>query len=227
MDGSENQGQDVDTNSSQGGADGTGTGEKSGDVTVGTVSGDAGTSTASEGSIEPGIDWQGRAESAEAKLGEMSVQLASVSDELAQAITQRDALQAAADAALLEPRAVASTATKVRKVKALDNPASAELLALIGEAQSVELVFSDGTAELAGISGQIIEGDAWRVSIVGLALSVPNLIVTGPGPQIVELAGYALFLDGKQVAWARRPDVLRIAPGARMNLSGDVVFSAA
>jgi hypothetical protein len=70
----------------------------------------------------------------------MSVQLASVSDELAQAITQRDALQAAADAALLEPRAVASTATKVRKVKALDNPASAELLALIGEAQSVELV---------------------------------------------------------------------------------------
>jgi hypothetical protein len=228
MDGSENQGQAVDTNSSQGGSDGTGAGEQSGDVTGGSASGDgASANTASEGSSEPVIDWQARAVDAEAKLGDMSVQLASVSDELAQAIAQRDALQAAADAALLEPRALPSTATKMRKVEALGNPALADLLASIKDAQSVELVFSDGTAEIAGISGQIIEGDAWRISPVGLALSVPNLIVTGPGPQIVELGGYALFIDGKQAAWAPRPDVLRIAPGARMNLSGDVVFSAA
>jgi len=199
---------------------GDGSAETNAEGGVGEVTGDGATPAA--------IDWQARAADLEAELSTVSAQLASVSDELADAIAKRDALQAAADAAAAVPRSRASTGSvKLRKVADVDNPSTEDLMAAIAAAGTVELLFTDGAREISGMPARVIEGAAWQVSIIGVALALPQLIVTGPGPQIIELKGYALFLDGKQAAWAARPDVLRIAPGATMNLAGDVVFAAA
>lgn len=101
-----------------------------------------------------------------------------------------------------------------------------DLLALIGGAEIVELVFSNGTREIAGIDPMVISGDAWGIGIAGLQLRVPELIVDGPAGRKAPylLAGYGLLLDGELVAYRARGDVLAIAPGARMNLAPDVVF---
>lgn len=55
---------------------------------------------------------------------------------------------------------------------------------------------------------------------------MPSLLVEGPGPgdRPYEIAGYGLMLDGDQVAWRDRPDVLRVGPGQRIDLTGDVIF---
>ena len=101
-----------------------------------------------------------------------------------------------------------------------------DLLALIGGADIVELVFSNGKREIAGIDPMLISGDAWGIGIAGLQLRVPELMVHGPagGKAPYLLAGYGLLLDGELAAYGARGDVLAIAPGARMNLAQDVVF---
>lgn len=97
------------------------------------------------------------------------------------------------------------------------------LKALIDDADTIELVFSDGRSELPGIAPRMIEDGAWRETAGGLKLQVPSLEVRG-GDQTVELAGYALLLDGDQVAWSARSDRLTIRSGMTINLKDDVVF---
>lgn len=159
---------------------------------------------------------------AEALLTEVQVQLAAVTAE-------RDALQAAAERASAAPKvARAQSGGKARKVAVMANPKADELLEAIAAAETVEVVFSDGARELVQIPALVVSGTVWAKMIGGLALRVPELLVYGPavGQTSWPLAGYGLFLDGKQAAWAARADVLQIGGGMQVNLRDDVIFPA-
>lgn len=143
---------------------------------------------------------------------------------------ERDALQAQIDAAAAAPKAKrAAPAAKARKAGPMDNPKADELIAAIGEADLVELVFSDGKNELAGVAALEVSGNAWAKVIGGVALRLPELLVSGAaeGASGWPLKGYALFLDGKQAAWGPRPETLVLGGGRKFNLREDVIFPAA
>lgn len=148
-----------------------------------------------------------------------------VSSELDDAKAERDTALAKLAKLDAEPKA-RSVAAKVRKVGPVkDQPSGQDLAELIGMADTVELAFSDGKKELA-IEPRMISGKAWVMTAVGLQLRLPEFPVTGPATGPVSLAGYGLFLDGQQVAWASRGDALEVPPGRRMDLRSDVVFPA-
>ena len=167
-------------------------------------------------------------------IGALSERVGDLETAHGEVTAERDALQEKLSHAEKAPKAKTVAAPTRRKVGPLkDQPepsqeASAELLAIIREATTVDLVFSDGRQELAGLPAKRIEGDAWalRGSIAGVRLKGVELMVHGPahGGSPYMLAGYGLVLDGKQVAWAPRPEVLAIGPNQQVNLSDDVVF---
>lgn len=102
-----------------------------------------------------------------------------------------------------------------------------DLLSMIASADDVQLLFSDGAKEIPGLLPVRIEGDAWvkrgnSVLLSGLA----ELIIHGAaiGGQEYSIAGYALFVDGKQAAWSERFEPLTVAPGARVSIKDDVIF---
>lgn len=122
------------------------------------------------------------------------------------------------------PKAKSGVA-KARKVGPVkDQLSPSGLLELIGAANVVELAFSDGKKELS-IPARQISGRAWIVNAVGLKLQLPEFIVEGPDGGAQSLAGYGLFLDGEQVAWAARPDVMEVVPRRKSDLRHDVVFT--
>jgi predicted RNase H-like nuclease (RuvC/YqgF family) len=114
-----------------------------------------------------------------------------------------------------------------RKIKALDNGLTGQdLMDAIGEAETVELTFSNGRTEILGIDPLTVSGDAWRLQAGQVLLNVSNLTVHGPavGAPPYPLAGYGLLLDGKLAAYAARSETLTIGGGAQFNLKDDVVF---
>jgi hypothetical protein len=121
----------------------------------------------------------------------------------------------------------AETPAKPRKLGRPKNPADIDrdkLKAAIADAETVEVAFSDGRTEIAGMPPLSIEGDAWRDHHLGQMLREP-VTVTGPaGGSSVTIAGYALLLDGEQVAYTERSDRLAIAPGQKINLADDIYF---
>lgn len=184
----------------------------------------------------PETDWEAVARDVEAKLAEVIderdaalVCFETAENEIAVLTAERDALQAAADKAAAAPKVSrASAGAKARKVGPLENPAKDEMLAAIAGAETVEVVFSDGKLELLQIPALLVSGTAWASVIGGVALRVPELTLHGPamGQNPWPLAGYGLFLDGKQAAWAPRPDTLVIGGGMQVNLRDDVIFPA-
>lgn len=172
-------------------------------------------------------DWA----AAQAAKAEMELQMAAQSALLDEVIKDRDAALAERDAALAKlakmdaaPKARSGVA-KARKVGPVkDQLSPSELLELIGAANVVELAFSDGKKELS-IPARQISGRAWIVNAVGLKLQLPEFIVEGPDGGAQSLAGYGLFLDGEQVAWAPRPDVMEVVPRRKSDLRHDVVFT--
>lgn len=121
----------------------------------------------------------------------------------------------AVDAKLLEP-----------KDDEADKSPAEILLARIAAAETVEIAFSDGKSELLDCPPVAIEGDAWRAGVVGVQLTVPQILLHGPGEgrRPIQLAGYGLLLDGKLAAYRDRGDVLTIAGGSRHNVAPDIVF---
>lgn len=118
------------------------------------------------------------------------------------------------------PKSRAAKAPKPRDCGPLkENFAADDLLELIKGAKRVEVAFSDGKKEISSLPAQVIEGDAWRIGVTGLQLTIP-LEAKGA----VSLAGYGLFLDNKLIAYRARPDVLEISQDHVMQLAGDVVF---
>ncbi len=99
-----------------------------------------------------------------------------------------------------------------------------ELREAIEEAETVEIAFSDGDREIGTIAPAIVSGDAWKVHPRGLMLAKPVTIEGSGAPSSVEIGGYALLIDGKQVAWSERSDKLRVAPGQRVDLVDDIIF---
>lgn len=166
-------------------------------------------------------------------------------DELATLRAENEALKAenadlksARDKANRRARAAEKSAPdKARKVGPMKGsdadgyvrPSSAELRELLKDAETVEVVLSNGHEEILGAGPFSIEGDApWEDTPAGLKLNVPDMTVHGPGlgsKQAVSIEGYGLLVDGKQVAWAPRFDGgLSVGPGQTYQLKDDVVF---
>lgn len=113
------------------------------------------------------------------------------------------------------------------KLKGDEKPLAGEALMLaIAAAETVEIGFSNGKSEIKSLPAQLIQGDAWQLATNGVRLRVPELQVFGPNRDepALSLAGYALLLDGRQVAYAARIDVLPLAPGGTYDLKDDVIF---
>lgn len=81
-----------------------------------------------------------------------------------------------------------------------------ELHELLGQAETVEIAFSDGKSELAGLPAVSVPGAAFEFKRGRVSLNVPDFQITGPADErgARVLKGYALLIDGKQVAWAPR-----------------------
>ncbi|KTT68796.1 DUF7518 family protein [Sphingomonas sanguinis] len=93
----------------------------------------------------------------------------------------------------------------------------------IAKADAVEIVFSDGKREV-GVPPIAVEGAAWKEHAFGLLLDRPVDIVGPDGIGSTSIAGYALLLDDKQVAWRERSMPLQIAPGQRIQIADDILF---
>lgn len=139
---------------------------------------------------------------------------------------KRDATSAR-KAASAAKRALPSAPRKIGRTKG-EPLTLAELREKIAKSDNVELVFSDGNRELRGFEPRTIAGDAWTDTPGGLKLNVPEMLVHGPGAGSTDsahsLAGYALLVDGEQVAWAERPGLLTIGRGGTYDLKDDVIF---
>jgi hypothetical protein len=157
----------------------------------------------------------------------VAVDLEALIEERDTAIAERDAALAELDKLKKAPPKVA-TAPKPAKPRKLgpvaDQPPASELLDAIREAEQVEIAFSNGKTENVGLDPIVVTGDAWAVTAGRLAMTEP-LMLNGPAPgSSFALHGYALILDGKQVAYSQRSDVLTLAGGRQYNLTGDVIF---
>lgn len=120
-------------------------------------------------------------------------------------------------------------ASKPRAIGYIDRDTDmtpAYLFELVDDADLVEIVFSDGKQEVAGLGPVVVEGDAWKMTNTGLKLHVPTLQVHGPaaGKPPYRVTGYALLLDGEQVCWSQRHEQLTIGAGQTFNLADDIVF---
>lgn len=145
-------------------------------------------------------------------------------------LADNERLAAAAKKASTTAKAEKRAAPKLRKVAPLKLKdgvsalTSAELHELIRDADEVEVVFSDGKSEIAGLDAIVVSGDAWRHGPFGLKLDLPELTVTGPARDAYEVDGYGLLIDGDLVAYHKRMDTLRIGANARVSLKDDVIF---
>lgn len=158
-----------------------------------------------------------KASDAERERDDLNAKVAELTE---QAATLSEQIRAASKKA----KAVANPSSKLRKAGPIENPQPSELAELIGMGDQVQVVFSDGKREIGALPALDITGRAWATRVTGLALCIPDLTISTVGGGAADLAGYALFIDGQQVAYAARIDVLRIAPGQTMNISNDVIF---
>ncbi|HQS69734.1 MAG: hypothetical protein B7Y36_08270 [Novosphingobium sp. 28-62-57] len=164
---------------------------------------------------------------AQEEIDQLGLQVTSLTKERDNAVAERDVALAKLAKIDAAPRTRTGKA-KARKCGPLADaglPAPHELLAEIQAADLVEIVFSNGKTEV-GIPPILPSGKVWAVTPVGLQLRVPELPVEGPMAGPVKLAGYGLFLNGEQVAWGPRADVLDVMPGRKMDMRHDVVFPA-
>lgn len=144
---------------------------------------------------------------------------------------ERDAAVARADKAEKGEKSAkaqvtkASAPAKPRKLGPIaDSPASADVFKAISEAEEVEIAFSDGARELVGLTPRKVSGDAWRQHPNGLMLT-KSIEIEGPAlSKSLTIDGYALLIDGKQIAYSRRSSPLQIAPGQRVDLTDDIIF---
>ena len=113
---------------------------------------------------------------------------------------------------LLAEAAERDPGQKAREIGALkDAPLpAAELLALIGKAETVELVASDGRKELLGVPPLKASGpDAFRLLNGQLLLADGtkfHVQSPAPGQRPLSIEGWGLVIDGKLVAYRKRGD---------------------
>lgn len=135
--------------------------------------------------------------------------------ETAEKATKRAKAKVTAGDAPAKPRKLTTAASELDRDALKDAIASAE---------KVEVAFSDGKAEIAGLAPLSVEGDSWKDHTRGLMLRDPVELPPSAAPTSVSVKGYALLLDGKQAAYTERSDPLTIAPGQRVGLTDDIYF---
>ena len=121
----------------------------------------------------------------------------------------------------------ATTPAKPRKFGAIDDGKALvgdDLRKAIDDADEVQIAFSDGTREVLGIPPINVAGDAWGDHQFGTVLKEAATIEGPREGSSVTIDGYALLLDGKQVAYSRRSTPLQVAPGQRVSLANDIIF---
>lgn len=176
-------------------------------------------------------------------LGKLGARVDDLEAELKDATARADKAEGQLAAAAAAPKA--SAAPRGKKPRAIDAKAvksplvvtqddegtvssvAAQLHELVQAAETVEVAFSNGKTELAEVPAVRIEGNAWKVTPVGLQLTIETLIVHGPAANApaFELAGYGLILDGELVHYQPRGDVLQVTGGAQQNVAPDICFS--
>ncbi|WP_308815559.1 hypothetical protein [Sphingomonas sp. GV3] len=158
---------------------------------------------------------------------------ASHDDQILKLTQERDEALARADKAESGEKSAkakltkATTPPKPRKLGAIGDDkglSGDDLRKAITDAKEVQIAFSDGTREVAGIPPINVEGEAWGDHQFGLVLKEAAEIEGPREGSSVTIDGYALILDGKHVAYARRSAPLQVAPGQRVNLKDDIIF---
>lgn len=148
-------------------------------------------------------------------------------EELKAAREELEAAKADAEKAATAPKTARGKASGRKCGPLKGEPlAGAELLELIGAAETVEVLFSNGKTEVAGIAPLTVSGNAWKLTAAGMQLDLPELMVSGPdrSGSPAELKGYGLMLDGTLVAYRERFEPLVLIPGSNINLAQDVLF---
>lgn len=144
----------------------------------------------------------------------------------------RDQAIARAEAAEKKEKAASGklhTLTTPKKPRAIgamkdaENLAGEDLRKAIDDADDIEIVFSDGKREV-GVPPVAVEGAVWKDHPFGLLLDRPIDIEGPDGAGSISITGYALLLDGKQVAWRERSMPLQVAPGQRVQIADDILF---
>lgn len=155
----------------------------------------------------------------------LAIRVHELEEEIAKAKTDAANAVKAAKAGAATKAAKPPKPRKLAPIDEADRLSVEDLKAAIAEAETVEIAFSDGAREIAEAAPLSIEGDAWREHSNGLLLSAPAEIV-GPAADgtSYRVDGYALLLDGKQVAYCKRSDPLTVVPGGKHSLAGDVIF---
>lgn len=145
---------------------------------------------------------------------------------------ERDEANKRADAAEQDGKAAQGQLRKLSKptkprtigVLAADKSLTGEeLRKAVDNAEDIEIVFSDGKREV-GVPAISVEGDVWKDHPFGLLLDRPIDIEGPDSVGSTSIAGYALLLDGKQVAWRERSMPLQVAPGQRIQIADDILF---
>lgn len=124
----------------------------------------------------------------------------------------------------------AATPAAPRKLKTMDDGLSGDdlteaLTKADAGGKTVEIAFSDGKREIEGIPPIVITGEVWRDHTRGKMLRDP-VKVDGPttGGSSVAIDGYALMIDGKQVAYCQRSEPVRVNAGQTISLQDDIWF---
>lgn len=128
-----------------------------------------------------------------------------------------------------KPRALGAPRAPRKGEEAAAELTAAEILELVQDGDSVEIVASDGKREIPGVPIFSVPGSGFVEKRAGqLMLNVESLLVTGPNvgaPASIE--GFALLVDGEQVAWAPLSDPIPLGPGQQYELKDSVVFGVA
>lgn len=119
--------------------------------------------------------------------------------------------------------------SKPRKVGEMDmsDTTAAELAELLADVPRVEIAFSDGKVEIAGVPPVAVAGSKFEFRRGRLMLNVPDLTVRGPDGERGNraLLGYALLIDGEQIAWLPRlGGQLTLGAGKTYQMKGDVIL---
>lgn len=153
-------------------------------------------------------------------------------EDVARERQRADTAELARDAAEKSEKAAAgklrtlTTSKKPRAIGAIkdaQNLSGDDLRKAIADADDIEIVFSDGKREV-GVPPVAVEGAVWKDHPFGLLLDRPIDIEGPDGAGSISINGYALLLDGKQVAWRERSMPLQVAPGQRVQITEDILF---
>lgn len=156
----------------------------------------------------------------------VSKQLSDLQGELAAAKRSLSSQKGAATKARNEVDEL-KEAAEPRSLGPVDDQLSTEELAELFAESAVEIAFSDGRRELPGVPSITVPPGTFRLSRQRLMPQGHAIQRRGPVDErgSRSLAGYALLIDGEQVAYAERlGGALILGPGQTYDLTGDILL---